>query len=186
MSPYSKRGSEDRLRTYVLAALMAGAAAAGGYLLMAVPNVEVFTAILFIAGYALGAVPGMTAAVAAAVLYFGLNPQGGLFPPLFAAQVVGAGAAPLAGTWFAPHQPLTRARRIRLAVAGGAVTVWYDLLTNLAYPLAAGFDLRGIAVTVAMGVPFSVVHVVSNLLIFLVLVPNLLAVVDRRRLRSGG
>lgn len=150
-----------------------------GYLLMAVPNVEAFTAILFVSGFTLGINKGIQAALIAAIIYFGFNPQGGVFPPLLIAQCIGVAAAPIAGS-FARKKNLDGVKlRLLLAVSALIVTLWYDLLTTLAFPLSAGFDARGIIATMVAGVLFSLIHVVGNMIIFVVVVPPLLNLVSK-------
>ena len=170
------------LRSYVLTAMFAGISAAAGYLLMAVPNVEAFTVILFVAGVVLGFRRGLIAAVIAALLYFGLNPQGGLFPPLLAAQMLGIAAAPLAGSLFRRLKIKGLCRTFTLALTAILTTLWYDLLTNLAYPLTVGFDFKGVMLTLAAGIPFSLIHIAGNIVMFVILVPPLVDLAYRRRL----
>jgi len=172
------------LRSYVLTAFFAAVAAAGGYLLMAVPNVEVFTLFLFLAGYSVGAWRGAIAAFAASILYFGLNPQGGLYPPLLISQILGAVLAPLAGSLFRKNSRRGWATAILCGLAGVLATFGYDLITNLAYPFSAGFGMEQIIATLVLGLPFALVHIASNLLIFLLLAPSLLNLADKHHWRA--
>jgi len=142
---------------------------------MAIPNIEVFTALLFFAGYYLGLRLGLLSAAAASFLYFGLNPQGGLFPPLFLAQLTGSFAAPVAGEVLREFEWEGWPQRFFLAGSALVVTLWYDLLTNLAFPLAAGFNLRATMATMAAGVPFSLIHIGGNMVVFVVLLPHVMA-----------
>lgn len=170
-------------RSLVGVALFGALAAAGGYLLMAIPNVEVFTLLLLVAGYALGVRDGILATLVAAFLYFGLNPQGGLFPPLLMAQVLGLIPTPLIGRWLRGRwEIIPRGWFIPIALV---LTFWYDLLTNTAYPLVAGLGLKGIITAISLGAPFAAIHIGSNILIFYLLAPSLLRLVDLRW-RAGG
>lgn len=192
-TPVSPRGSSSEtnsLHGYVLTALFASASAAVGYLLIALPNIEAFTALLFVAGYTLGAMRGIMAAVIASLLYFGLNPQGGLFPPLLAAQMLSVSLSPLAGSLF-------RATTIKkpdviyrtgclLALNAFVVTFIYDLATNLAYPISTGQSIKGVLITLMGGIPFSAVHIIGNILIFIILIPPLINLVKRYRLINAG
>jgi len=179
----------ESLRLLVLTALFAGASAAVGYMLIMLPNVEAFTALLFVAGWTLGAARGITAALIASILYFGLNPQGGLFPPLLAAQMLGAASAPLAGVVF---RKVTAVRSIHwhgiavlLGLSAFVVTLIFDLLTNLAFPLATSMNMKGITVYLIGGIPFSLVHILSNIGIFIFIVPPLLDLVGRFHLTDA-
>ena len=150
---------DSKLRGYVFTALFAGTAIATGYILMSIPNVEAITAILFIAGFTLGISKGIIAAIITALIYFGFNPQGGFFPPLLIAQILGLCIAPVAGALFFRISRNRKLRLLVLAIMAILSTLGYDILTNLAFPLAAGFDLRGIFATLIAAVPFTVIHV---------------------------
>ena len=159
--------------------MFAAVAATVGYILMSVPNIEGVTAVLFVAGYVLNFRLGVLAAVIAALLYFGLNPQGGMFPPLLAAQVLGIAAAPIAGATLRSLKRSYPILYLYLGLSAVIVTIWYDLLTNIAFPLSAGFDFRGIMVTLAAGIPFSLIHIAGNTAVFVLIIPAVLKVVDR-------
>ncbi len=173
---------EPALQKTVLTALFAAVAAAGGYLLIAIPNVEIFTLILFLAGWGLGLGNGMAAAVVAAILYFGFNPQGGFFPPLLVAQILGAIAAPTAGSLIRRIHLSKKVFRIFLILSAIIITLWFDILTNLAFPLTAGFDMRGIIATLIAGIPFALIHIGSNAVIFAILAPPLIELLKRHNL----
>jgi hypothetical protein len=57
---------------------------------------------------------------------------------------------------------------------GILTTLFFDLITNLVYPIAAGFDLKQTAVSLGMAVPFAVTHIVSNAVVFALLVVPIL------------
>jgi len=160
--------------------MFAGVAAAAGYMLMFIPNIEAVTLVLFVAGYKLGIKRGILAAIIAAFLYFGLNPQGGLFPPLLTAQIIGVSAAPVLGALFRLLKSLVL-RLLSLPILAIIATVWYDLLTNLAYPLSIGLNYKGILITLSAGIPFSLVHNISNVIIFSVFIPPFLLLINANR-----
>jgi len=149
---------------------------------MAIPNIELFTLTLFAAGRTLGIGRGISAALTASLLYFGLNPQGGLFPPLLISQMIGAIAAPIAGSLWGLLKMNRWWQRTGALLCGVLVTTWYDIVTNLAYPLTAGFDTTQIWVTLIAGIPFAIVHIGSNALIFFLLAVPLQNLIDRRHL----
>lgn len=156
-----------------------------------IPNVEAFSAFLFIGGYTLGGVYGVSAAVIASLMYFGFNPQGGIFPPLLIAQMLGASLFAVAGNIYRHldykivNQNST-IKRASLSLIATVVTVIYDLLTNIAYPLTTGQGFKGIIVVLAAGIPFSAVHILSNMVFFYFLIPPLLELVRRHRLIHTG
>ncbi len=149
---------------------------------MAIPNVELFLLTLFAAGRTLGVTRGISASLAASLLYFGLNPQGGLFPPLLVSQMIGAVAAPIAGALWGKLSLKLWWRRGVAAILGLLTTLWYDIVTNLAYPLTAGFDMTQTVVTLIAGIPFAIIHIGSNTLIFFLLAVPMQNLIDRRNL----
>lgn len=171
----------NRLSGYILTALFAGISAAVGYLLIAVPNVEAVTLMLFLSGWTLGLKKGLISAFIASVLYFGFNPQG-TFPPLLAAQIIGSLAAPFAGYTLRKCDGTKLMDRTMMALTAFIVTLWFDLLTNLAYPLTAGFDFKGLIVVLLGGIPFSVVHIGVNIAMFVLVAPLLMKIVHPYRL----
>ncbi|MFC2150486.1 hypothetical protein ACFLQV_03170 [Calditrichota bacterium] len=151
-----------------MTAMFAGTAAAVGYLLLFIPNVEGFTFVLYISGYSLGIFSGLTAAIAASIIYFGINPQG-FYPPLLLAQTLGACLAPMAGSILRTRSFNSKQIVIVSAASALLVTLIYDVLTNIAYPLSAGFDLKAVLTMLAAGLAFSVLHILSNILLFSIL-----------------
>lgn len=169
------------LKKTVLTALFAAAGTAGGFLFMAVPNVEIITALMFLAGYALGLRHGILASVICGLIYFGFNPQG-MYPPLLIAQIVGLSMAPLVG-WFysqyARHKSSSSfILRLILALAAVISTLSYDVLTNLAFPISTGMNLKATLTVLLAGIPFSLVHIGGNIVIFLLAVPSLALLVN--------
>ncbi len=169
----------QELKKVVLTAMLAAAAVVAGYLLMAVPNIELITFILFLAGFKLGVYYGILAALSAGIIYFGLNPQGGLFPPLLLGQLVGIILSPIAGALTYRFNLSGKLRVAILAVSALIVTFWYDLLTNLAFPLSAGFTYEATIATLIAGIPFSVIHIFGNMLIFTFLAAPAFKLLDR-------
>jgi hypothetical protein len=71
-----------------------------------------------------------------------------------------------------------------IVLAGVVATIVFDALTNLAFPVMAGFSLSQTLVTLAAGVPFAAIHLFSNLLVFGVLVRPLIPRLERVWLAS--
>lgn len=173
------------LKSYVLTGLFAGIAIAAGYMLISVPNVEAITATLFLAGYTLGTERGILASLITVIVFFGLNPQGGMFPPLLLAQAFGLAIASVAGVIFSKLETLNKYVNLALILVLSLITtLLYDLLTNLAFPIAAGLNFKGILITLGAGIPFAIIHLVSNVLIFLALVPPVIMTLNKSLLSN--
>lgn len=155
-------------RKLALAGMLTAMAVALGYALAGIPNVELVTATIFLAGFLLG--PGYGAAVgfSAELIYTTFNPYGMAAIPVMLAQVLGMTIAGLAGAAF---PALLRGRQTRsvillCAVAGFLLTLQFDLLTTLATGLVLGFSVEAIKAMLVFGSLFYATHLLSNTLIF--------------------
>ncbi len=154
-------------------------AVARGFALGAVPNVEMLTATVFIAGWVMGSRSGMLVGVISGLIYSGMNPVGSgfLFPPLLIAQVISYGIIGFAGGVLRRGEIFfmaSKAGYIALGIFGSVLTFFYDVLTTLSYPFSAGFSGAQIWATLIAGLGFSGIHVVVNFFIFSILVPQIL------------
>jgi len=179
-------------RRPIAAALLVALTVSLGYLLAAVPNVELMTISLFLSGYLLGPALGAGVALGSALLYGLLNPLGPALPPLLAAQALGFVAAALGGAALGPLLAglSSRARAAALAgFCGFGLTAFYDLATNLAsyYLVTAGESSLGLGTFLVGGGVFMVVHLLWNTALFSTAAAPALRVLARRRweLRGG-
>ncbi len=147
-----------------------------GLALAGIPNVELVTATIFVAGNILGSSAGALTGALTELIFAGFHPMGSSMGILLLSQVVGMSLAGAIGGISAPViiRLSGGVRMVAVAVLGFAVTLMYDLLTNLAYPLAAGFSFSQIAPYLIAGVPFAIIHCMSNMIVFAVLVTPLL------------
>ena len=74
-------------RRLVLSAMFIAIAVGIGYALVYIPNIELFTATIFIAGYLLGPRQGIVMCGLAAFIFGLIHPLGASAPPLLVAQV---------------------------------------------------------------------------------------------------
>ena len=170
--------TKDMAMVGILSAL----SVAMGYAFIFVPNIEMISATIFISGYLLGVSKGIVVAIAAEMVYSSFNPMGsGLaFPFLLVSQVMGmsffGAAGGMLGRW-GDKFAFTKFRIGAFALAGLGCTLIYDLLTTLSWPIAAGFSGNQLYATIAFGALFSLIHLVSNTLIFALIVPSILKAV---------
>jgi hypothetical protein len=163
------------MRQTVRIALFASLVAALGFLLAPVPNIELFTFGLFVAGYALGLRGGAQAALLAVVLYYGLNPYGSslLFPPLFLAQIVAGLWIALLGAAFRRLLPLGASpwlQRSLLLPFAVLAALALPLFPSLALMLIGGGSWQG---WLALGLLMTAWGFLFNLLVFLSSFPSL-------------
>ncbi len=136
-----------------------------GLLLVAVPNVEGISAVSFFSGAILGAGGGALVGAAAMGLFSVLNPLGPAAFPVFLAQVLGMALMGLSGAlWVRPVDSPAKAALLASLFAG-VLTFLYDVFTNYGFALTMGKWSDPLPF-IAAGIPFSVMHIVSNVLIF--------------------
>jgi hypothetical protein len=148
-----------------------------GYALMSVPNVELVTATVFIAGVVSGARGGAFVGAAAEGIFSLFHPLGAPSPPLWIAQVISMAVAGAAGgLFFELGSPLTQSKRFRIGIAGFLCTLNFAVLTTLAYSLTVSFSMKQILASLVFGLGFYVVHLISNTAIFFTIVPAVLKI----------
>lgn len=173
MSNFSDPGREyGRVRHAVLLGLFCGTGVGLGYLLSFVPGVELMTTNAVLAGAALGPAGGMVAGVLTQAVYSLGSPYGPPLPQVLAAQVVGMAVAGLAGGILGPlvRRSPARVAAALAAVAGVGVSLFYDLITNVAVAAALAIPLPGVLVA---GAPLAAVHALVVATAWAVLLPLL-------------
>ena len=61
-----------------------------------------------------------------------------------------------------------------LAILGFTVTLIYDMLTLIAYPIAAGLGFSGMLAALIKGLGFTLLHEISNAIVFVVSIPRVI------------
>jgi len=169
-------------------AVLVALAAALGYALAAVPNIELITLTVFISGAVLGRLRGAMVGLMAMGIYSGFAPYGsGLaIPTLFAGQLgamalVGFSGGILGGLW----RGRTNVTRIAAAAAAGLVlTGVYQTAVVVGYAAMSPEFADGFLAALTANLFFPYVHIIWNTVLFAVLVPLLVPRV--RRLAVGG
>ncbi|MFZ5432988.1 MAG: hypothetical protein ACOZB3_04360 [Calditrichota bacterium] len=159
------------IATFVAVGVAAGLALSG------VPNVELVTAICFMAGYLLGSAAGMLTGALTELLFAGFHPLGSSFGPILLAQVTGMVVVGLLGGQAARLTCNNDSRlryTISVVVSGILGTLIFDFLTNLAFPIMSGFSFNQTLVSLTAGLPFAAIHLISNTVVFIVVVLPLL------------
>ena len=161
----------------VRAAIFCAMAIAVGYSLMMVPNIELITVTIFLSGLTLNALWGALVGFVAMGIYSGLNPLGsGLgFPPLFLAQLISMSLCGVIGGFLKPFFITNRyniSRLVLLGLSGFVVTLIYDVLTLISYPIFSGLGVVGVYAALVKGFGFTLLHQLSNAIIFIITVPR--------------
>jgi uncharacterized membrane protein len=150
-----------------LIAILAALAIGGNYALAALPNVELSSVMVFLSGFLFGSFVGALVGFIAMVIYQLWNPWGAFIPPIGLA-VIGCTVfiGIVGGILGKALQRLdySDSRWFLLpALFGILLTLFYDLVTNLAYSIS--FVVPFIA-TLLLGLPFTIIHVISNAILF--------------------
>ncbi len=177
-------GPASRARKAAAVGALAALAVASGYCLAGVPNIEVMTLVVFASGWVIGTGGGAAAGAIGMFVFTMANPYGAAVPLLAGAQVgcmglvgacgglwaraLGSRSAGLRGASVSP---------LALGLLGALLTLVYDLVTNV----AIGITFSQLLPTLAAGVPFALVHVLANALVFALAGPYLI-----RGLASAG
>lgn len=172
-------------RRIALMSLWAGLLVTVGMFFALIPNMELLLLCAFLGGIALGPKRGFIVALMGEAIFSALNPVGsGLgFPILYGFQIISVGLCGLVGGFMArffqrKHHYLIVL--IVLSVTGFLLTLTYDLLTALSFPLSSGMTDGTIWATLATGLVFFTMHLVSNTILFGLFGPGLIDLVNRQ------
>ena len=162
----------------VKAAIFSAVAIGMGFSLMLIPNIELITVVVFLSGLYLGIWWGGLVGMTSIAIYSGRNPMGsGLsFPPLFAMQIIGMSLTGIIGGLVRPFFFVKQFNVFlisSLAILGFTVTLIYDMLTLIAYPIAAGLGFSGMLAALIKGLGFTLLHEISNAIVFVVSIPRI-------------
>lgn len=150
-------------------AIVIALAIALGYALALVPNIELVTLTLAFGGYLLGSWGALVGAIGFG-LYSLLSPYGVAPPPLLIAQIIGGGVIGLGGALMRNFNKYAWTSVLMAGLIGGLITLLYDVLTNIGAYIMISSETTFIPFIIG-GISFSILHIVSNVLIFAVLFP---------------
>ena len=137
---------------------------------------------VFCAGVLLGVRDGMLTGAVTMLIYSLLNPYGAAPPLITLAQVAGEVAAGGAGGMLAAAGVARLSPALRagsLALAAVVLTLFFDLVTNL----ATGYLLGQVKLALLGGIPFSLWHIGWNVVLFVGLGTPLVGMLSHYRLR---
>ncbi|MGB9622937.1 MAG: hypothetical protein ACPL07_03730, partial [Candidatus Bathyarchaeia archaeon] len=142
------------------------------YLMLGFVNVKFMDLIVFTLGLSLGSIVGVTVGVLTWLIYGTLNPYGFSLPILIA-TCIGESVYGLAGgvlkrsNFYDPSKLGSRylTAGSKFAILGFLLTFIYDQFTNIVSALTIGIPLN---IGLVMGIPFSIIHEVSNAAFFLI------------------
>ncbi len=169
-------------RWIAISAIMTALALVASYSTVGIPNVELASAILFLTAFIFEYEMAVFCTLLMSVIYSTLNPWGAFIPQIWLSQVVGwlfiaiVGAI-LGGTGpdiriLKPDRSSRRTTLVLISISftGAIMTVVFDLITTLGFSWASGIPYSTTLVTL---IPFMLIHVVSNAILFPIVIPAL-------------
>ncbi|MFW9962634.1 MAG: hypothetical protein ACFFCX_03680 [Candidatus Sifarchaeia archaeon] len=156
-----------------ITAIMTALALVGNYALVAVPNLELGSTVLFVTAYIFGFSMAIWSTLIMSIIFGIINPWGGFIPQIWASQVIGwfyiITVGSIMGREGAGGKRLNPSKW-ELALTGAVVTFIFDQITNIGYSITFGVPLL---LAIIAAIPFTILHVVSNSVIFSHAVPIL-------------
>lgn len=156
------------------------------YLMIGLVNVKFMDLIVFCSGFRFGSLIGGLVGFLTWLVYGTVNPYGFSFPILMATSIGESIYGIVGGLLGGLRLPESGTSRLwfmdaRFALIGFILTFIYDLFTNIVTSFVTGIPIGTVLLA---GVPFAIVHELSNTLFFFVGASPLLAAL--RRLPLGG
>ncbi|TFG08460.1 MAG: hypothetical protein EU539_02385 [Promethearchaeota archaeon] len=159
-----------------------------GFVLAAIPNIELFTLMIFLSGFILGKRDGAIIGLMSSFIFVFLNPYGVSPLPLFAYQIAHYSLVGIIGgavhnylkkkDYFKPEDDLYVFPIILIfAIIGGLITIIYDILSTLIGALTIFGTIETFWPTYILGLPFTIVHTIGNILGFIFILPGLIQVI---------
>ena len=172
-------------RRFALMSLWTGLIVTVGMVFALIPNLELIMLSTFLGGVVLGPRRGLIVAMVGEAIFSALNPIGsGLgFPILYTFQILSMGLSGFTGGILASvfrrqHNHLIFS--LSLGLLGFLLTLVYDMLTALSFPISSGMTEGAIWATLSTGLLFFVMHLVSNTMLFGLFGPGLVELVNRQ------
>ena len=145
------------------------------YVLAPLINIEVMSVLLFISGLLYGRTIGLFVGLVSSIIYYGWNPFGVSPLPIYMVCVgCMAFIGFLGGVLHQSSSTKTETKYnfmnlLKFALLGLIYTFIFDILTNLA--IAYVYYGGNIVGAFLYGAPFMLIHIVSNVIIFTLLIP---------------
>tara|TARA_Y100000746_G_C15374287_1_gene395491 strand:+ start:460 stop:981 length:522 start_codon:yes stop_codon:yes gene_type:complete len=167
-----------KLNNLVKASIFTSTAIGLGFAFLLVPNVEFISVTVFLSGITLGAIIGSIVGVSSIAIYSILNPLGSglVYFPLLIGQIIAMAVIGIAGAMNKKILVNLPSKTLILfsGAIGGFCSIWYDGVTTISYPISIGYSIEESLVYSLGGLLFTVMHILSNVIIFSIVIPSYL------------
>jgi len=159
-----------------------------GYLLAFIPNIEVFTLMIFLSGFMMSKKEGAIIGFLSALIFTFFNPYGPSPPPLFLYQLIHYSTTGVLGglmkdflrnkKYFKPTEDLYIFRIMLLfGFLGAVISFVFDILSTLIGGFTVSITIDYFIASYLLGIVFTTVHLIGNILVFVFLLPGLIQVI---------
>ena len=159
-----------------------------GYAMAYIPNIEVFTLMIFLSGFIMGKKEGAIIGLLSASIFTFFNPFGSSPPLLFIYQLIHYSLTGLSGglaknfmlnrKFFKPKEDLYVYQvMVIFGVIGGLLTFIFDILSTLLGGFTVSTSLDYFIASYLFGIVFTTVHLIGNILVFVFLLPGLIQII---------
>ncbi|MFX1496571.1 MAG: hypothetical protein ACFFBH_03500 [Promethearchaeota archaeon] len=196
---------QKRTLRIALVSSFTGLAVVLGYALAYLPNIEVFTMMIFLGGFILGKRDGLIIGVLSSLIFVILNPYGASPLFLLSYQISHYSLVGLIGgvvknylskkNYFKPKRDLYLFQiMFILGCIGAFITFFYDLISTLIGAFIVTFRFSSFPTTMEFfsqlqvsynffiisyiyGIPFTAIHLIGNTLEFIFILPGLISLI---------
>ena len=159
-----------------------------GYSLWYIPNIEVFTLMIFLSGFIMSKKEGAIIGLLSASIFTFFNTYGASPPPLFVYQLIHYSMTGVLGgltkdflrnkEYFKPTEDLYIFRiMVLFGLLGAIITFFFDILSTLFGGFTVSITIDYFIASYLLGIVFTTVHLIGNVLVFVFLLPGLLQVI---------
>jgi len=159
-----------------------------GYAMAYIPNIEVFTLMIFLSGFIMNKKEGAIIGLLSASIFTFFNPLGPSPPPLFVYQLIHYSLTGISGgltkdfmqnrDFFKPKEDLYVYQvMVILGVVGGILTFLFDILSTLFGGFTVSTTIDYFIATYLLGLVFTTVHLIGNIMVFVFLLPGLIQLI---------
>ena len=170
--------------TIALTAVFAAVAVGGNYALAGIPNVEISSVMVFLSGFLFGITTGSLTGLISMTIFQLWNPWGPFIPPIGVAVIgctvlIGV-VGGVTGRSLNYSEVYTSKWFLGPSMIGVVLTLFYDFVTTFASSITWSMSF---SVALIFGLPFMLIHIISNGILFGVLTPPIANVVGNLNLR---
>jgi len=184
----STRWLEQRSFRIALTSIFIALSIVLGYMLIYIPNIELITVMIFLSGFVLGKKEGLIVGAFSSFIFCFFNPMGSSQLPLLTVQVVYYSLVGLIGAFtqdlfkdkqfYKPKDDLYVYQIMGiLGVIGGILTTVYSIFSEFAGFITISAPGVPFSAYFLIGVPWTIIHVIGNILGFVFIVPGLIQLI---------